>query len=214
MAAANASSDLIPSLTSQAQTIVEAATSLQEQLDSASLQQPSLAPSGRRNWFDAGHLPQLLETRLKLLDAAQSMMDLVMGPMDLISHLAGPLTTKLEVFRTLDALKVAEHVPLDGDISITKLAHNLGVDSGILQRHLRCAYLMGIFREPSKGYVAHAGASAEMPNSPYNQPRFSKMFMKGSYHFPEAMRGSTQNSSTALPVPIELADREKSGRNF
>lgn len=208
------SSELTPSLISQAQTILEAATSLQQQLDSAALRQPSFAPSGRRNWFDAGHLPQLLETRLKLLDTAQSMLDLVMGPMDTVSYLAGPLATKLEVFRTLDKLKVAEHVPLDGDISIIDLAHNMCVDADILERHLRCAYLMGMFRESKRGYVAYTGVSAEIPNSPYNQPRLSEMFTKGSFHVPEAMKVSSDNTKPTMLVPIELADRDRAGRNF
>lgn len=92
------SSELTPSLISQAQTILEAATSLQQQLDSAALRQPSFAPSGRRNWFDAGHLPQLLETRLKLLDAAQSMLDLVMGPWTQSRTLRGLLRRDLRSF--------------------------------------------------------------------------------------------------------------------
>lgn len=58
------------SLISQAQTILEAATSLQQQLNSASLPQPSFRVDGRRDWHDAAHLPVLLETRLKLLDSA------------------------------------------------------------------------------------------------------------------------------------------------
>lgn len=209
------SSDWSPSLASQAQAILEAATSLQKQLNSASLPQPSFAPSGRRDWSDANHLPELLETRLRLLDATQSMLDLVMGPMDTISYFAGPLVTKFEVIRTLDTLKVSEHVPLTGDVNIIELAHELGVEQSILERHLRCAYLMGVFRESRKGYVAHTGLSAEMPKfSAYTQLRLSELYVRSSFYVPEAMRLNSKESSTKMAVPVELSDRTKCGRDF
>lgn len=206
-------SGLMPSLVSQAQTILEAATSLQRQLDLASLPQPSLAPTGRRNWFDAGHLPELLETRLRRLDAAQSMLDLVMGPADTVSYLTGALMTKFEVVRTLNTSNVAAHIPIEGDVSITDLADNIHVDAEVLYRHLRCAYLMNMFRESRKGYIAHTGISAELSNSPYNQPKMNELFVRGTFHVPEAMRSMPKSDARKL-VPIELADKERGGRTF
>lgn len=142
------------------------------------------------------------------------MLDLVMGPMDTVSYFVGPLATKIEVFRTLDNLKVAEHVPLEGDVSVIDLAHIMGVDAGILEHHLRCAYLMGMFRESRRRYVAHTGISAEIPNSPYNQPRLSKMFTKGSFYVHEAMKTSDDSTKESMILPIELADRDNGSRNF
>lgn len=185
MSQTTSSSDPILCLDTQARTILEAATSLQEQLQAACLLQPSLSPGGRQNWFDANHLPDLLETRLKLLDATQTMLDLVTGPMDTIQHFAGPLMTKFEVFQTLTALRVAENVPSEGDISIEQLALNLNVHAGILERHLKYAYLMGIFKESRKGYVQHTGISAAMPSNAYSQSQMPQMFMRGSAYVPE-----------------------------
>lgn len=204
-----------PSLASQAQTILEAATSLQQQLESASLPQPSFAPDGRRDWHDASHLPSLLETRLKLIDAAQSMLDLVVGPLDTLVYLAGPANTKIEVLRTLDELRVADNVPLEGEISVDELAGNLSVNRGSLERHLRCAYLMGIFRESREGHVAHTGVSAAMPSfSPYTRLRLSELLQRGTFHVAESMRLSAEQKGGKVPIPIELADKDKGGRDM
>lgn len=206
-------SDLGPSLIAQAQTILEAATSLQQQLESASLPQPSFSPTGRRNWHDVSHLPALLETRLRLLDSVQSMLDLVTGPLDTLLQLTTVTTTKIEVLRTLDKLKIAEHVPIEGDIRVVELADKLKLDQDVLDRHLRCAYMMGIFKEPREGYIAHTGTSAAMPSfSPYTQLRLSQTFLKGTFHVAESMKiGGTDGKA---PSPIELADKERGGRGF
>lgn len=57
-------------------------------------------------------------------------------------------------------------------------------------------------------YLARTGASAEISNSPYNQPRLSQILIEGSHHVPEVMDVNAENTSTALSVPTELADRE------
>lgn len=76
--------DPSPSLVSQAQTILEAETSLQHQLVEASLLQASFSATGRRDWHDASHLPSVLEMRPELLDSVHSMFSLFTGPLDML----------------------------------------------------------------------------------------------------------------------------------
>lgn len=144
-----------PSLVEQANSILQAATRLQQQLDGHSLQQPSMRVGGREDWHDAIDIPEILNTRSLLIDASQAMLNLAMGPTDAINALAGPEVCKLEVVRTLDALGVPQAIPLDTGIGIRELAAALGVNESLLHRQLRFTFLLGIFHEPQEGVVAH-----------------------------------------------------------
>lgn len=238
-----------PSLVAQATAILEAATSLQKQLEQHSLPQPSFEAAtadgmrGRQDWQDAVDHPELLGARSALIDASQLMLNLALGPTAMLADLTGPAISRIDVLRTLDALGVAQAVPLPpplkGDrgnderdrspgkegetpcISIRDLAAKLGVvDPDLLHRHLRFAYLMGLFHEPRDGFVAHTAASAAMPSfSPWTQMRLGRLMSRGAWEVPGALRGEGRgrrssgdgdsDGVTALPPLAATANKEK-----
>lgn len=193
-----------PSLVEQASAILQAATELQQQLDDRGLQQPSLQVGGRKDWHDANDSPEVLKTRALLINASQTMLSLAFGPTDAVSALTGADVCKLEVTRTLDALGVPQAVPLHGEISVEELAATVGVDRSLLYRQLQFAFLLGMFREPREGFVAHTNLSSALVDfSPYIKMRLSPLFAKGVYKLPEALKLSRTASGV---VPCQLAD--------
>ena len=199
-----------PSLIGQATAILEAATSLQKQLEKHNLSQPSFEVGGRQDWQDTIEHPKILEARSSLIDASNLMLNLALGPTEMLSSLAGPVISKVDVLRTLDALGVAEVVPQNGSaIAVHELAATLGVDGRLLRRQLRFAYLMGLFYEPREGFVAHTAASAAMVNlSPWISMRLGHLMCRGAWEIPEALRSSGGAVATGgrLQPPVSLAD--------
>lgn len=60
----------------------------------------------------------------------------------------------------ISRFKIAEKVPTNGDqISFANLAAQTGVPERMMQRLLRHAITMHVFREPQEGFVAHTQAS-------------------------------------------------------
>lgn len=207
-----------PSLIDQATAILDAATTLQQRLAALSLPQPTDLPGGRRDWHDASAHPDVLRARSALVDASSAMFRLALGPTDYLASLAGPGVAQLEVLRTLDALGVAQAVPLSPPVPVVEanddsakgrgevggrgenaggamialptLAADLGVDEARLARQLRFAYLVGVFREPRPGFVAHTAASAVLPAAaPWLRVRTSSALTRGVDRLPEVLRG-------------------------
>lgn len=56
-------------------------------------------------------------------------------------------------------------VPDGGQISFGEIAEQIGVPEHIVQRMLRFAMTMHIFREPNPGFVAHTKTSKAMTNA-------------------------------------------------
>ncbi|KAI0010929.1 O-methyltransferase-domain-containing protein [Xylariaceae sp. FL0662B] len=203
-----------PSLVAQATAILDAATSLQQQLEKHGLQQPSFEVNGRKGWQDAVDQPNILKARSALIDASNLMLDLALGPMDTLSSLAGPTVSKVDVLRTLDALNVPQHVPLERPIAINDLATKVGVNVKLLQQQLRFAYLVGIFHEPREGFVAHTSVSAAMPTySPWIRMRLGYLMSSGAWKIPEALKTWQDPPSPGhIQIPVALADSKH--RNF
>ncbi|KAJ9656903.1 hypothetical protein H2198_004656 [Neophaeococcomyces mojaviensis] len=201
-----------PSLIQQAQAILKAATSLQNQLDQHGLPQPGFEASSPQDWHHALDHEDILKTRSALIDASQVMLNLALGPIDTLIHAA---PTRLEVLRTLDALGVAQAVPIDGPISVTDLAAKVKVNAGLLYRQLKFAYLMGFFHEPvdKPGWVAHTAFSAAMPRfSPYTQLRYSRLFYSGAWEVANALKVWEEPAPEGhVQVPVELADPKHRG---
>lgn len=206
-----------PSLVDQATAILRAATDLQQRLGELALPPPTFAPGGRQDWHDASAHPDVLAARSALVDASHAMLQLALGPVDALAALAGPGAARLEVARTLDALGVAQAVPLDDDddgIALPVLAGRLGVDAGLLYRQLRFAYLMGLFREPREGFVAHTAASAALPGvAPWLRVRQSPALTKGVDKLPEALkaRGGEKEEGQQAKTATQLADSQGRG---
>lgn len=64
--------------------------------------------------------------------------------------------------RVLNNLHVADHVPLNGSISLTSLAAQLPISVDALARILRFAITSRVFTEPEKGYIGHSALSLAM----------------------------------------------------
>lgn len=63
-------------------------------------------------------------------------------------------------FQAISRFKIADLVPTDGgQISFADIAKQTGVPEQTIQRLLRHAMTMRVFREPQPGFVAHTQAS-------------------------------------------------------
>lgn len=201
-------------LTTLADSIKESAQSLQHLLTKHNLPQPSFSPSGRRDWSDTHSHPSILTTRSNLIDTVNLLLDLALGPHEILAAYAGPRAAEIDVVRTLNSLGVADAVPLHGEISISDLAQKTGVkNAAAFEKQLRFAYLMGMFRPTNDGKVAHTGLSAAMPDSSaWIGMRFGKIFDQGAYEVANALCADTH--SDKVSVPCELADPTNRGRDL
>lgn len=193
-----------PSLITLADSIKESASTLQHLLTESQLPQPSFSPTGRRDWADAQLIPAILAARSSLIDATQTLVDLALGPTDILAGYVGPRLSEIEVLRTMDSLGVADAVPLDGEISIPDLASKVGVNNvHAFEKQLRFAFLMGMFRRTPSGGVAHTALSAAIPeSSPYISLRLGRIFCQGGHEIFTALR----NGSGKDGIPCALAD--------
>lgn len=193
-----------PALTTLADSVKESAGALERLLSENQLPQPSFSPTGRQDWTDAQFNPDILAARSSLIDAAQTLVNLALGPTDILAGYAGPCLSEIEVLRTLDALGVANVVPLSGEISIPDLASEVGVRNvHAFEKHLRFAFLMGMFRRTPSGGVAHTALSAAIPeSSPYISLRLGRIFCQGGHEMPAALR----NGAGKDGIPCALAD--------
>ncbi|KAH7024724.1 O-methyltransferase-domain-containing protein [Microdochium trichocladiopsis] len=181
-------------LSSLTATVFESATTLDTLLAQKQLPRPTFSarPGSRQNWADAQPHPDVLDARSRLIDAAQALVDLALGPADVLAAYVGDRVCEIDVLRTMDALGVAQAVPLPGGgvnnngnsdkqpdseegeegedededegISIPDLAEKLGVRNVLsFEKQLRFAFLMGLFRlTPKSKKVAHTGLSAAL----------------------------------------------------
>ncbi|KAE8133792.1 O-methyltransferase-domain-containing protein [Aspergillus pseudotamarii] len=197
-------------LTTLADVVKESAGALQRLLEESQLPQPSFSPGGRQDWSDAQSIPAILAVRSNLIDAAQTLLNLALGPTDILAGYAGPCLSEIEVLRVLDSLGVADVVPLDGEISIPDLASKVGVRNvHAFEKQLRFAFLMGMFRRTPSGGVAHTALSAAMPaSSPYISLRLGRTFCQGGHEIATALR----NGAGKKGIPCALADPKGLGR--
>lgn len=196
-----------PSLADQANTILQAASQLEKGLRDHGLPQPTFEAGGRKDWHDCSQHTAILQARSALIDASQAMLELALGPSDYLSSLMMAGRQKLDVLQTLDTLKVAQTVPLDGEIAVSELAEKLGLKEDVLQRQLGFAYLMGLFREcPMKrGHIAHTALSSVLLEaSPWVQLHAIPALTNGTVKVPEALQVVRGDSS--VKVPAQLAD--------
>ena len=196
-----------------ANTIKESAGTLQRLLEESNLPQPSLSPTGRQDWVDAQTVPGILAARSTLIDAAQTLASLALGPTDVLGAYVGSYMSEIEVLRTLTELGVAEAVPLDGEISVEDLADKVGVRNvHAFDKQLRIAFLMNMFRRMESGAVAHTALSAAVPaSSPYISLRLGRIFCQGGHEMAAALRNGTDGPERS-GFPCALADPQGKNR--
>ncbi|KAM7189210.1 hypothetical protein V8F33_010212 [Rhypophila sp. PSN 637] len=155
-----------PSLVALATDVVKLATTFQEQLDGAGLQQPSLESTGRTHYLDILENAGAVEARTKLIEACRSLLTLAHGPIDTLLVSIKTSMLNIGVLRAIYQLRIAEAVPLDRGISIPDLAARLSVHADALRRLIRFAFTQSIFREPAgqPDHVEHTAISAAIPS--------------------------------------------------
>ncbi|KAF2655178.1 putative O-methyltransferase [Lophiostoma macrostomum CBS 122681] len=139
-----------------AATVARNTTQIDEDLDENKRPYPSFESSGP---VDLG-LPQDLEQlRNQTLQTSQELNDLLQGPRDLLFN---HQHNQLVYLKFISRFDIAHKVPLNGDITFTELAADLGVDEAALRCILRMGIAYRIFREPRPGNIAHSAASKQI----------------------------------------------------
>ncbi|EAT77356.1 hypothetical protein SNOG_15131 [Parastagonospora nodorum SN15] len=94
-------------------------------------------------------LPELSAHHDAVLDVISELLDLLLEPLDLIHRHSGAISE----------FKIADLVPLRGQISCDDIATQTPITSEMTARLLRYAMTMRIFREPEPGMVVHTAVS-------------------------------------------------------
>jgi len=195
-----------PSLVALAKNILRNAALLQCGLDV----QPTFNPGGRENYHDLLNKPDLMEARSQLIEASKTLLNLTLGPIDVLRSIFTTDRTGVAVLRAIHELKIAESVPTNGSITIDALALSLGVHPTPLRRILGFAHTMGIFHQPTPDCIAHTAISATIPKfAPYMWLHLSDttQVLSSSSRFAEAARVGVWPTP-----PVTLAD--SLGRDF
>ena len=103
--------------------------------------------------------PELVEARYALVQAAQDMEVLSLGPSEMVRSVFLNDRSKLAVLKLIAHFHLPEVVPVDGSVSYQELAARLNVDGALLTRVLRYAMTHGIFKEIHGTSIIHNAVS-------------------------------------------------------
>ncbi|KAI1406894.1 S-adenosyl-L-methionine-dependent methyltransferase [Hypoxylon sp. FL1857] len=106
---------------------------------------------------------EALDSRDQVLDASAELYDLLLDPVNLL--LKRGSYNNMVSLQAITRFKIASLVPTDGgQTSFASIAKQTGVSEQMIQRLLRQAMTMRVFREPKPGFVAHTQASKILTN--------------------------------------------------
>ncbi|PVH87919.1 S-adenosyl-L-methionine-dependent methyltransferase [Cadophora sp. DSE1049] len=145
-------------LTELANVIAESTKIITQYLESKNLSAPSFDVDGLTELSISPADKEAYSARSKLVAATKELHDLAVGPKESLRHLAWDSVNSLSL-RAVYHFKIAESVPIEGDISYDALSEKVNVDVTNLRRLVRHAITNHIFREPQPGYVAHTSSS-------------------------------------------------------
>lgn len=194
-------------LTVIAHALLQSTTTFQDLLQRHDLPLPSFAASGRTDWIDTQPFPDIVEARSSLIDQARTLLDLAMGPTDILGAYSGGIITEIEVLRTIVELNVYDAVPLDGEIDMKDLAKKLGIQNEVgFRDQMKFAFLMGLFRETKDGKIAQSVLSAALPGSSgWIKLRLGKLYTQGGHEIANFLR--TEDGKGGIhAAPGALAD--------
>ncbi|GAP85193.1 putative S-adenosyl-L-methionine-dependent methyltransferase [Rosellinia necatrix] len=134
------------------------AHSLRDLLNAANIPQPSLALGAPKQ--PLVYSKDIEECRASLLGALDELRALVLGPRSYIFNTAIIAPSCLATFHSLYKFRIAQHVPLDSEISYEKLGERCGLLEADLRRIVRSAVSLRIFEEDTMGFVRHNASSA------------------------------------------------------
>jgi hypothetical protein len=174
-----------PSLVDLADQVVKSATRLQQQLREQSAPQPTFDAGGPQA-YPAD--PAIYETRDALIDASKAMLDLARGPTEHVKSIVGIEPFDWAVLGVVDHFDIARVVPPHGSISFGELAAKLKVDRPLLERFVRYAFTMRLFRLTDDGEVAHTSFSQAIPAlSPWIRVNAHELFGRMLAKFPQSL---------------------------
>ncbi|KIW62946.1 hypothetical protein, variant [Phialophora macrospora] len=190
---------LSPSLLELAQLVQANSQIIVDHLQRNGLPLPSLAADAYP--FFPGTGPPDVDTAPRLSDdirtartrlrvAAATLVHLAAGPADAaFTHITGHWMSACLQF--VYHHRLAEHVPLDGDVSYTDLAAEAGVVPNQCARVLKFVATNGFFRQTRPGHVAHTA--------------MSKMLLVPDFR--DAVGYMTEESFVAAPKLVEAAEK-------
>ncbi|KAF2972751.1 hypothetical protein GQX73_g788 [Xylaria multiplex] len=132
--------------------------SIHDLLNSASIPQPSLALGAPEQ--PLVYLGAIEECRAVLLEALDELRALVLGPRSYIFNTSIIAPSCLATFHSLYKFRIAQHVPLDHEISYAELGERCGLLEVDVRRIVRSAVALRIFEEDTIGFVRHNASSA------------------------------------------------------
>ncbi|KAI0476619.1 O-methyltransferase-domain-containing protein [Xylariaceae sp. FL0804] len=135
-----------------AETIGAATLQLQEVLSKHGAPTPSFDENVSVTYPEAA-----VQARDAVLDATAELHDMLMEPMALLLE-AGAHSNMVSL-QAISRFKIASLVPAGGQASFGEIAERTGLGERMVQRLLRYAVTMRVFKEPAPGFVAHTNAS-------------------------------------------------------
>lgn len=195
------------SLVNIASALLQSTTTFQDLLQHHELPFPSLAADGRKDWIDTQPFPEIVAARSRLIDQARALLDLALGPTDILGAYSGGTITEIEVLRTIVELEIYDAVPLDGEIDMKELAKKLGIKNEVgFRDQMKFAFLMGLFRETKEGKVTHSVLSAALPGSSgWVKLRLGKLYTQGGHEVANFLR-TEDGTGGIYAAPGALAD--------
>ncbi|TVY28476.1 O-methyltransferase [Lachnellula hyalina] len=146
-----------PSITELAVIISENTAKVNEYLLAKELPLPSFnVDAPNKPLIDPQECPDVEAARIKIIDASLMMRDLMLGPK---GHLMSFNHDSLLSMQAISQFNLVSTIPIHGEATFGEIAEKSGVNEGDVKRILRHAMTNRIFKEPSKGLVAHTAAS-------------------------------------------------------
>ncbi|KAI4127458.1 MAG: hypothetical protein LQ338_003181 [Usnochroma carphineum] len=142
------------------------ATALSQLLAEANLPALSFASDAPPSLPHGKDFEKIQTARMSLIEAAQGIRDLALGPVDCITAFSDGIKHDLAALQVITEFRIPQLIPLHSEISFTDIAAKLGLPEYRVHRILRHAMTFRIFREPRPGYVAHTGPSAAFVQNP------------------------------------------------
>ncbi|KAI1769357.1 putative O-methyltransferase [Hypoxylon sp. FL1150] len=151
----------------------------------------------------------LRETRSKILDAAQDLVQLVRGPTEHVLTLAWSAADAANI-DLITRLKIPQHVPLESSITIPDLSAAIDVPEQLLARVIRYAIANGLFQEEPTNVIRHSASSAALVRNPHlaNIVHFGTEFLGNILmKVPDAVLLKRDDPAHAVHAAFNLAYR-------
>ncbi|KAI1777289.1 putative O-methyltransferase [Hypoxylon cercidicola] len=148
----------------------------------------------------------LRETRSKILDATQDLIQLIRGPIEHVLTLAWPVNAAS--IDLITRLMIPQRVPVESSISIQDLAVAVNVTEPLLVRVVRYAIANHLFQEEPANIIRHSASSAAWVHNPClaNTVHFGTEFLGNILmKVPDAVLLKRDNPAHAVHAAFNIA---------